>query len=369
MSKSLGTGIDPMALIEGGERPPVFGALAERGAAHSGQDGSRAGGKGEPGAFPAYGADAVRWGLLAMSSGQDVRFAEDKVAQGRGLTNKLWNASRLVLLGVAPDARPAIDPGTVEDRWILSRLARARAEIDGRLDRFEFARAALELYDFVYGELCDWYLELVKPRLRTGAPQAQATLLFVLRETLVLAHPLIPFVTEEIWSHLPGTTGLLAGGPGPAGDGQVAVDEAAEAEVSRLIEAVGALRAWRNSADVKAGATLPAHIAAPGFDGPLGEHLARLGRLAVDGVGPGGEVAVAVPVPGGTIEILASDALDLGAAGRKAAAERERLGSEIDRAEHKLANQGFVAKAPAAVVQAERDKLERLRAELEALEA
>ena len=288
----------------------------------------------EPGDFPAYGADAVRWGLLAMSSGQDVRFAEDKVAQGQGLTNKLWNASRLVLLGVADDVRAAVDPGTVEDRWILSRLARARAEIDARIGRFEFARAALELYDFVYGELCDWYLELVKPRLRAGDRQAQATLLFVLRETLVLAHPLIPFVTEEIWTHLPGAEGLLAGGPGASDPvaGSAAVDEAAEAEVARLIEAVGAMLSWRNSADVKPGATLTARIAAPGYEGPLGEHLARLGKLAVNGDAPGGEVAVTVPVPGGTIEILASDALDLDAAARRIAAERARLESEIKRA-------------------------------------
>src|SRR5205085_9650666 len=108
MSKSLGTGIDPLELISGGPRPPVFA---------SGGD------------FPAYGADAVRWGLLAMSSGQDVRFSEEKVGQGQQLTNKLWNASRLILLGVggpASDVRPSVRPNAVEDRWILSRLARAR---------------------------------------------------------------------------------------------------------------------------------------------------------------------------------------------------------------------------------------------------
>jgi len=151
MSKSLGTGVDPLDLIEGGPRPPVF---AKPG--------------GEPGDFPAYGADAVRWGLLAMSSGQDVSFSEDKVAQGLQLTNKLWNASRLVLLGVAPDARAAATPVTVEDRWILSRLDRARRGVAERIESFDFSHAALELYDFIFTELCDWYLELVKPRLRAG---------------------------------------------------------------------------------------------------------------------------------------------------------------------------------------------------------
>ena len=104
-----------------------------------------------------------------MSSGQDVRFSEDKIAQGQQLTNKLWNASRLILLGVGSDARAAIKPRTVEDRWILSRLARARRSSSGRIERYDFSRAALGLYDFVYGELCDWYLELVKPRLRRAS--------------------------------------------------------------------------------------------------------------------------------------------------------------------------------------------------------
>ena len=144
MSKSLGTGVDPLALIEGGPRPPVF----EQG-----------------GDFPAYGADAVRFGLLAMSSTQDVRFNEDKVTQGRQLANKLWNASRLVLLR-APDgaARAARAP--------RSRTPGSSRACSGPRPRpsagsttFEFHRAALGLYDFVYGDLCDWYLELIKPRL------------------------------------------------------------------------------------------------------------------------------------------------------------------------------------------------------------
>ena len=107
-----------------------------------------------------------------MSSGQDVHFTEDKIAQGQQLTNKLWNASRLILLGVGPEARaPRSCPRAVEDRWILSRLERAKAEVAARIERFDFSHAALGLYDFVYGELCDWYLELVKPRLRAGEPE------------------------------------------------------------------------------------------------------------------------------------------------------------------------------------------------------
>ena len=341
MSKSLGTGVDPLALIEGGPRPPAFA---------------------EGGDFPAYGADAVRWGLYATSSAQDVRFSEDKLAQGLQLTNKLWNAARLILLGVSPEARARPQPAAVEDRWILSRLERARTQTAERIERFDFAHAALGLYEFVYGELCDWYLELVKPRLRAGEPALEATLLHVLTQTLQVAHPMIPFVTEEIYRYIPGTEGLLAAGlpDAPA----TPVDETAEASVGRVIEAVQALRGWRDFAGVRAAATVPARLAATGYE-ETEEHLARLARLAF--TADGAEPVASVPVPGGTVEILPSDDVDLEGAQRRLAARRAKLEEEIERAERKLANQGFVDKAPPEVVQAERDKLKRLKDELESL--
>jgi valyl-tRNA synthetase len=342
MSKSLGTGIDPLDLINGGPRPPVFA---------------------EGGDFPLYGADALRWGLLAMASSQDVRFSEDKVAQGLALVNKLWNAARLILLGVDPGARAAIRPVTVEDRWILSRLERAKTDVARRIDGYDFAHAALGLYDFVYSELCDWYLELVKPRLRAQEPEVSTTLLHVLGQTLALAHPIIPFVTEEIYSYVPGAEGLLAAGLPSAGDG--VIDEQAEVSLERVIEAVQALRAWRDFAEVKVGATLPARLAAEGYEETWG-HLARMARLdfSENGAGP----LTTVPIPGGVVEILPTAEVDLAAAERKRSAERDRLSQEIARAEAKLANQGFVSKAPPDVVVAERKKLERLRAELEAVD-
>jgi valyl-tRNA synthetase len=352
MSKSLGTGIDPLDLINGGPRPPVFE---------------------EGGEFPAYGADAVRWGLYVMSSAQDVRFSEERLAQGQQLTNKLWNASRLILLGVdgestasiplaEPNPRWRPQPTAVEDRWILSRLERARTEINGRIERFDFAHAALGLYDFVYGELCDWYLELVKPRLRAGEPELQATLLHVLTQTLAIAHPMIPFVTEEIYRYVPGSHGLLAAGlpEAPA----TPVDEVAEASVGRAIEAVQALRGWRDFAGVRAAATVPARLSAEGYE-ETGEHVARLARLSF--TSDGADPVATVPVPGGAVEILPSDDVDVEGAERRLAARRTKLEAEIERAERKLANQAFVDKAPPDVVQAERDKLARLKAELEAL--
>jgi valyl-tRNA synthetase len=354
MSKSLGTGVDPIDLIEGGPRPPVF---------------AQADGPGQgAGEFPAYGADALRWGLIAMSSGQDVRFSEDKVAQGQQLANKLWNASRLILMSIPGEQRAAIDPVRTEDRWILSRLQRMRATMDARIAEFDLPHAALELYDFVYGELCDWYLEIVKPRLREGDGALERTLLHVLTETITIAHPIIPFVTEEIWSFVPGAEGLLAArtvGDEPVGE----IDGQVETALGNMIDAVQALRSWRNSAGVKPGATLTGRLRASGYE-ETAEILARLARIALDG--PAETDADAAPVasvviPGGVLDILPGGDLDLEATRRRRDEQRDRLQTEIDRAEKKLANPGFVSKAPPEVVQAERDKLARLKSELEAL--
>ncbi|ADB51071.1 valine--tRNA ligase [Conexibacter woesei] len=334
MSKSLGTGIDPLDEIE------------------------------------SHGADGVRFGLLAMSSSQDVRYSAEKVQQGQQLANKLWNASRLVLTRIDPEARPASRPQAVEDRWILSRLAHTRAEVAERIEAYDFSHAVLGLYDFVYGELCDWYLELVKPRLYEAEGQERddlsATLLHVLTETLQLAHPVIPFVTEEIWSHVPGAEGLLAARTAPPLDA-AAGDAEAERAIAAAIEAVQALRGWRDSVGAPAGARIPARIDAAGY-GETADHVARLARLElVEAERNGDEPVAQVSIPGGAVNIFASDAVDLGAAERKLEERRATLRKEISRCEGKLANDGFVAKAPPAVVDAERQKLTALQEELEAL--
>ncbi|HEU4978630.1 MAG TPA: valine--tRNA ligase [Solirubrobacteraceae bacterium] len=325
MSKSLGTGIDPLDEID------------------------------------RHGADAVRFGLLAMSSTQDVKYSSEKVQQGQQLANKLFNASRFVLGNVTADVEPAPRPRTVEDRWILSRLQRIVGDTRSRIEAYEFAKVALGLYDFVYGELCDWYLELIKGR--DFDEDLSATLLHVLGQTLALAHPVIPFVTEELWDHVPATDGLLAGGAYPeAKDGLVDAD--AEQRVGAVIAAVSALRSWRSESGVKPGERLQARLAAEGYEetAPL---VAKLARLDLAG-GDGAPASAVVPVPGGAVELL-GDVVDPRDAERKRDAERERLRGEIARAEGKLANEGFVARAPAELVEAERTKLERLRAELELL--
>jgi len=303
------------------------------------------------GEFPAYGADAVRFGLLAMSSSQDVRFNEDKVAQGRQLANKLWNASRLVLLrvpeGVAVPEAPA--PQEVEDAWILSRLQAAKREVARAIDAFEFHHAALGLYDFVYGDLCDWYLEMIKPRLYADDNRAVCEFsLHVLAETLALAHPIIPFVTEEIWSQF--GDGLLAQGAFPQAGGER--DPEAEAALEAAIGQVRQFRAWRDEMNVRPGAVLPAR-----YEGL--ELVARLARIE-----PGeGEVVARV----GDIEVLASEHVDLEAGARRVAERRAKLENEIKRVQGKLANEKFVANAPPEIVAREREKLEAFESELASL--
>ena len=342
MSKSLGTGIDPLALIDGGPRPEIFP---------------------QGGSFPAYGADAVRFGLLALSSTQDVRFSEEKIQQGLALANKLFNAARLILLRIDPRSRAAPRAETIEDRWILSRLERAKARQSRWLEDYDFAKVALELYAFVYGELCDWYLEWVKPRLAAEDRTAVSeTLLHVLSETLALAHPVIPFVTEELYSLIPGAQGLLAGSRAPAGAPEL-IDPAAEAEVERAIAAVQALRAWREEVGARRRVELPARLEADGYAATAGSVAVLAGlRWESDGDTPVASVAV----PGGAVAMLGTggEGLDLAAAARRVGERRAQLEAEIARAEGKLANTGFVAKAPPELVATERDKLERLRGEL-----
>jgi valyl-tRNA synthetase len=184
----------------------------------------------------------------------------------------------------------------------------------------------------------------------------------VLRETLLLAHPVIPFVTEELWGML-GEDGLLAEAlaPQPAASAR---DASAEDDVQRAIAAVTALRGWRDRCEVRPGAVVPVRLPATGYEA-TGPTIANLARVSYDG--ETGTPVAGVAIPGGTIEIFASPDVDLGAAERRLESRRSELRTEIERAERKLGNEGFVAKAPPQVVDAEREKLARYRAELEGL--
>ena len=323
MSKSLGTGIDPLGEIE------------------------------------VHGADALRFGLLAMSSTQDVRYSAAKVQQGRDLANKMWNASRLVLLNVPEGAEPAARPTLIEDRWILSRLQRAIESVTASLDAYDFAHATLDFYAFFWSELCDWYLEIVKPRLYDGDQEVAENLLFIFEQVLALAHPVMPFVTEEIWGYVPGHEDgppvVIASFPEPDPG---LVDREAEREIEGAIDLTRSVRRWRDLVGIAAGSVLPARLAAA--DSPH-ELVARLARLEFDSAD--GEALATI----GPVEILASGEVDAERARTRISERREQLRAEVSRAEGKLGNEAFVAKAPQDVVDAERAKLEAYRAELEEL--
>jgi valyl-tRNA synthetase len=303
-----------------------------------------------------------------MSSSQDVKYNEEKIQQGQELANKLWNASRLILLG-AGEADAAARPQTVEDRWIVSRLERLTERVTAQIDGFELSRAALELYAAFWGEVCDWYLEFVKPRLREDPDDdTSATVLYVLERCLRLLHPMMPFVTEEIWSHLPGDRGLLAADEWPVADPGL-IDEDAETTVARTIDAVTALRRYRQDVGAPAAAWIPGRLAADGYDATAGQ-LARLARFQFEtSSANGGDPVATVSVPGGSVHVFETQDIDVEEASRRREAERQKLQQEIARLEGKLANEKFVERAPVEVVEGERRKLADYQRELEELDA
>ena len=211
MSKSLGTGVDPLDLIA------------------------------------RHGADATRYGLLKMSSTQDVRFAEGAIEEGRGLCNKLWNAARMILLYVDAEAEPAPARAEPVDAWILGQLADAVAEVTAAIDAYDFAAAVKALYRFIWNDVCDWYLEAAKARLYGDDAAAKRdvsqTLLYVLRSTLRLAHPVLPHVTERIWGEL-GEEVVLARSSWPD-PSQAKRDPAAEQAVEQAFDFIVKLRQLR----------------------------------------------------------------------------------------------------------------------------
>ena len=265
-----------------------------------------------------HGADATRYGLLKISSTQDTRFSEGAIEEGRKLANKLWNVSRLILSNTSGAVQEMRPQETVE-RWILARIDQARAEVEESLLRFDFAGAVNTLYHLTFDDFCDWYAEAIKPRLYERDEDARATALAALERLLKLLHPVMPHVTEEIWTNLPERETRLIVASWPRPDQTYAAD-------------ADALRAVQDAAEI----------------------FRRSGvRVAL--VGEEARIFEAVVKPG------------RGGGNGNAAAEIDRLQREIARAEGMLANDRFVQNAPAHVVEAEREKLERYRRELEAL--
>jgi valyl-tRNA synthetase len=264
-----------------------------------------------------YGADATRYGLLKVTSSQDPRFSFGSIEEGRKLAIKLWNVSRLILQN-AGEAHPDGRPRELEERWILGRLDAGRFELDACLLRFDFAASVKLLYRLTFDDFCDWYAEAIKPRLYDGDEDARATALAALERLLKLLHPVMPHVTEEIWSHLPARESRLIVAPWPDPQEEYAGDMAA------LEPAQLAARIYRRS-----GVRVP-------LEGEALRIFEAVVRPGEDGQGD----------------------LD---------AEIERVRKEIERGEKMLANERFRARAPVEVVEAEEEKLAGYRAELDAL--
>jgi valyl-tRNA synthetase len=245
-----------------------------------------------------------------------VRFSAGAIEEGLKLANKLWNVARLMLSqaeAVEPEARPQ----AVEERWILSRLDETREVLNEAIPRFEFAAGVAALYHLTFDDFCDWYAEAIKPRLYDGDEDARATALAALERLLALLHPVMPHVTEEIWSQFHASRLIVSPWPEPA-----ARDAEAAAVLDRARDAAAIFR--RSGVRVEL----------EGDELRIFEAVVRPGRVKADG---------------------------------KVEVERARLLGEIERAERMLGNAGFAGKAPPEVVEAEREKLERYRRELDAL--
>jgi valyl-tRNA synthetase len=283
MSKSLGTGIDPLEAVD------------------------------------KHGADATRYGLLKMSSQQDPRFAWGNIEEGQKLATKLWNVARLILQRTE-GVEPALSPQTLEETWIAGRIDETRAQLEEWLARFDFSHVADALYHLTFDDFCDWYAEAIKPRLYADDREAIGTALAALERLLALLHPVLPHVTEEIWSQFHGSRLILGPWPEPGERNEAA------AEAMQRVQAAAAT--FRRSG---------ALVALDGDEKRIFDAVVRPERRAASA--------------DGAVE-----------------AERERLRRELARSEGMLANDRFVSKAPTEVVEAERAKLERYRRELEALD-
>ena len=341
MSKSLGNGIDPVEVIE------------------------------------KYGADTLRFMLITGNTpGNDMRFYWERVESARNFANKIWNASRYMLMnleeGYDKNFKPGKEDYTLADRWILSRYARTQRDVTENLDKFELGEAARMLYEFIWNEFCDWYIELTKARLYDKEnAQARNTALYVLRYvlegTLRLLHPFMPFLTEEIWQKVPHDEALksIMETEWPAGDAGCISDEI-EADMTAIMETIKTVRNMR--AEVGAAPSKKSELILSFTDESLRavftENQSYLDKLASSDpitILPAGaakpENAMAGVVSGVEVFLPLKGLIDVEKETARLNKELEKLDKEISRLAKKLGNEGFLAKAPADVVAGEKEKL------------
>jgi valyl-tRNA synthetase len=340
-----------------------------------------------------YGADATRFTLArGANPGSDISVSEEWVAGSRNFCNKLWNAARFAFLNGCRGVSPLPDRAaqSVADRWILSRLAAVTAEVDAAMEAFEFGKACEALYHFAWDEFCDWYLELAKTPLSSGdasqasdaATTARAVLGHVLDRLLRLLHPVMPFLTEELWTALTGgDTIVLADWPGqrvsgvdrgaaaaPAPAAVPVRDLAAEAEIGALMRLVTEVRRFRSDQGLRPGQEVAAVL--DGIEAtPLGAHephIRALLRLAAPA--PGFTQTASLSVQGVTVRLDLAGAIDVAAERRRLEKDLAAARKEEEQTARKLSNIAFTQKAPQAVVAATRDRLAAATAEIVRIE-
>ena len=337
MSKSLGNGIDPLEIID------------------------------------KFGADALRFALATGNSpGNDMRFSDEKIESARNFANKLWNASRFVLmnLDVEKIALPDAKDMALEDKWILSKLNDLAKNIASSLDKYEIGVALQNIYDFTWDVFCDWYIELVKPRLFEKGTEtnlvAQNTIAYVLTETLKLLHPFIPFITEEIYQSLPHDCESIMISEFPKANDAFSFPREEE-DMSRIIDAIKAIRVRRNEMNIVPSRKAKVYIVTAYKDTftpateVLFQRLASASELhLVDSYES--DDAIQIVTDSANIYIPLSDVIDRDKEIARLTAELKKLDGEIERIEKKLSNEGFVSKAPAAVIEGEKEKLAKYTA-------
>ena len=347
MSKSLGNGIDPLEIID------------------------------------KYGADALRFALSTGNSpGNDMRFSDEKMEAARNFANKLWNASRFVRMNLTIDKVELPEEAllSAEDKWILTEYNKTVASVTSALDHYEIGVALSAIYDFIWDIFCDWYIELTKSRLAEkdteGNIVAQNVLCYVLTGTLKLLHPFMPFITEEIYGALPhegDAESIMISAYPKANDAQSFPEESLQ--LSRVIAAIKAIRNRRNEMNVVPSRKAKVYIATA-YPESFGENtypffarLASASDVAVaasfndDAVSA--DNAVQIITDSATIYLPLADLVDTEKERARLEGEAKKLEGEIARLVGKLSNQGFVAKAPAAVVDAERAKLAKYQENLD----
>ena len=336
MSKSLGNGIDPLEVI------------AE------------------------YGADALRFTLATGNSpGNDMRYYKERVEASRNFANKIWNASRFLLMNLDIDKIELPDESElrVEDKWILSVFNRVAKEVGENIDKFELGIAVSKLYDFIWDSYCDWYIELVKPRLyaKDGSEKAaQQVLAYVLENSLKLLHPFMPFITEEIFGYLPTGEESIMISSWPEFDGQLCF-EADEKRMNIVMNAIKAIRNVRTQMNVVPSKKAKVIIVTEDkslFEGTeqFFEKLASASETVIQADKSGiDDNAVSAVSEGAELFIPLDELIDRDKELARLSDEKKRLEAEIKRVESKLGNAGFVAKAPEKIVSEEREKGEKYK--------